>query len=47
MADDNEQLRKFTWDKDDVEWEFEPDPNAKPIMTPEQRAEAKRQLEDK
>jgi hypothetical protein len=42
MSDD---LRKWTWDKDDVEWEFEADPNAKPLLTPEQLEEAKKNLE--
>lgn len=44
MADDDSQLRKFTWERDDVEWGFDPNPGAPPIMTPEQREEARRRL---
>ncbi len=46
MADEDEdlQLRKFTWEKNDVEHEFVPDPGAAPVMTEKQRDEARRQL---
>jgi hypothetical protein len=37
---------RFTWHKDDVEWEFVPDPNAKPIMTPQQLEQARQWLRE-
>ena len=36
--------RRFTWDLDDVEFE-KPDPNDKPLLTPEQRQVARENLE--
>ena len=42
--DDDVQERKFTWDKDDVE--FEKSGNGKPLVPPSERAEAKRLLRE-
>jgi hypothetical protein len=37
---------KFTWEVGDVEWEWVPDPTAKPIIAPEHMEEARRQLRE-
>jgi hypothetical protein len=38
---------KFTWEVGDVEWEWVPDPMAKPIIAPEHVEEARRQLRER
>ena len=45
MADDDRKDR-FTWTDKDVEWEFIPDPDAKPLLTPEQAKEALKRLDE-
>ncbi len=37
---------KWTWDKDDVEWQFIPDSDAKPIIAPEDVELAKQLLRE-
>ena len=42
--DDKEQLEKFTWNSDDVEWEFDPTTKGKPIASREDLEEARDKL---
>ena len=40
----DKDLEKWTWNKDDVEWGFDPEPGAKPLVNPDDRALIKQQI---